>query len=431
MSANPLRPASRLPDAPGYPRLFGQWKVKNINHSMHPERTALVKDLTPKRRLVEANRRLASALDQVMEIIAILDVGDGSIIHSNAAFRRMFGYSTHALPKPTFTELFECRALAAALDQAGSGLTWTGRSSLKTHAEKDITFEGTVSPARNAEGVVESLIVRLRDISLEVEKDRYLLQAQKMNALGTLAGGMAHDFNNLVAAILSAAELIEMGIEPDSPIQKKVKIIQRVGARAKELSAQILNFNRRKDDTWTPFDLTGLVEEAICFLQSTLPVNVDVRSDLAKGVRIIGDPSQLHQVITNLGINGSHAMQPGGGTLSIELRYLNGGGRADEQPFSEPCALLTIKDTGCGMEPKTLARIFEPFFTTKELGHGTGLGLSVVHGIVQGHGGYLQVSSEPGKGSTFKIHLPVHRNMHRRLADRVAESHPGGYLCGS
>jgi len=428
MSANRLCHASRLPDALGSPRLFGQWKVKNISHSMHPESTAVVKDLTQKRQLVEASRRLASALDQVMEIIAILDVGDGSIIYSNAPFRQMFGNPLQTLPKPTFTKLFECRALAAALDQAGSGLAWTGRFSLKIPAGKSLTFEGTVSPVRNAEGVVESLIVRLRDITLEVEKDRHLLQAQKMNALGILAGGMAHDFNNLVSAILTAAELIEMGIEPDSPIQKKVKIIQRVSTRAKELSAQILNFSRRGDDAWTPFDLTSLVEEAIGFLQSTLPVNVDVRSDLVKGVRIIGDPSQLHQVITNLGINGSHAMQPDGGILSIQLKPFNGGRRAGEQPFPEPCALLTIEDTGCGMEPQTLEQIFEPFFTTKELGHGTGLGLSVVHRIVQGHGGNLQVSSEPGKGSTFKIRLPIHQDMPREVNDRVAKSRPSSYL---
>lgn len=370
----------------------------------------MVKDRTEKRQLEETSKRLSSALDQVMEVIAILDAGNGAIIYSNVNFSQIFGDPSHWAPEQKFTDLFECRILASALDQARSGKAWTGRSSLKTYAGKPIAFEGTVSPVRNGEGIVESLVVRFRDITLEVEKDRHLRQAQKMDALGALAGGMAHDFNNLIGAILHAAELIEMQIEPDSPIQRKLEIIQQVGGRARELSAQILNFSRRTDDTWVPFDLTSLVTEVISLLETTLPKNVQVCCDLAKGVRILGDPSQFHQVIMNLGINGSQAMQPGGGVLSIELQPGEAGRRVGDQSFLEPCVLLTIKDTGCGMDPQTLERIFEPFFTTKKVGQGTGLGLSVVYGIVHGHGGNLHVASEPGKGSAFKIRLPAYQD---------------------
>jgi signal transduction histidine kinase len=308
--------------------------------------------------------------------------------------------------------LLECRALAAALEQASSGLAWTGRSSLKTHEGKRIFFEGTVSPVRTAEGVVESLVVRLRDITPEVEKDHHLRQTQKLDALGALAAGMAHDFNNLIGAILTAAELIELQVGPDSPIKKKLEIIHQVGGRAKELSHQILNFSRRSNDHWRPFDMTGLVAEVIGALQTTLPANVEVQSALAEGVRVLGDSSQLHQVIMNLGINGSQAMQPDGGVLSIQLQHVEAGRREGDQPYPEACVLLTIEDTGCGMDPRTLERIFEPFFTTKQVGQGTGLGLSVVYGIVQGHGGALQVSSEPGKGSCFKVRLPVLQDLH-------------------
>jgi signal transduction histidine kinase len=293
---------------------------------------------------------------------------------------------------------------------------------LKTQAGKCIAFEGTVSPVRNGEGIVESVVVRLRDITLEVEKDRHLRQAQKMDALGALAGGMAHDFNNLIGAILHAAELIEMQIGPDSPIQRKLEIIQQVGGRARELSSQILNFSRRTDDTWVPFDLTSLVTEVISLLETTLPKNVEVRSDLARGVRVLGDPSQFHQVIMNLGINGSQAMQPDGGILSIHLQHAEAGRRVGDQSFLEPCVLLTIEDTGCGMDPHTLERIFEPFFTTKEVGQGTGLGLSVVYGIVHGHGGNLQVTSEPGKGSSFKIRLPDYQDTQKGLDERTPAS---------
>ena len=382
----------------------------------------MVKDRTEKRQLEETSKRLSSALDQVMEVIAILDAGNGAIIYSNANFAQIFGDPGHWAPDQKFSELFECRILTTALEQARSGTAWTGRSTLKIYAGKSIAFEGTVSPVRNGEDIVESLVVRLRDITLEVEKDRHLRQAQKMDALGALAGGMAHDFNNLIAAILHAAELIEMQTEPDSPIQRKLEIIQQVGGRARELSAQILNFSRRTDDTWVPFDLTSLVTEVISLLETTLPKNVQVRCDLAKGVRILGDPSQFHQVIMNLGINGSQAMQPGGGVLSIELQPAEAGRRVGDQSFLEPCVLLTIKDTGCGMDPQILERIFEPFFTTKQVGQGTGLGLSVVYGIVHGHGGNLHVASEPGKGSSFKIRLPAYQDTPNGLEEKTAAS---------
>ncbi|MDP1832268.1 MAG: ATP-binding protein [Geothrix sp.] len=416
MGTNQVDHSSRHPSPLPTHRPFGPGKYASLSDSRYRESVAVAKDVREKRQLEETSNRLSSALDQVMEVIAILDAGNGAIIYSNALFAQIFGQPSHWAPKQMFMDLFECRILATALEQARSGQAWTGRSSLKTLAGKTITFEGTVSPVRTVEGTVESLVVRLRDITLEVEKDRHLRQAQKMDALGAVAGGMAHDFNNLIGAILNAAELIEVQVGPDSPIQRKLEIIQQVGGRARELSAQILNFSRRTDDTWIPFDLTGLVTEVASLLQATLPKNVEVRNDLAQGIRILGDPSQLHQVIMNLGINGSQAMQPDGGVLSIHLQPAEAGRRVGDQSFLEPCVLLTIEDTGCGMDPLTMERIFEPFFTTKELGQGTGLGLSVVYGIVHGHGGNLQVASEPGKGSSFKIRLPVHPDLRKGLA---------------
>ena len=191
MGANRLCHASRPPD-PLHPfRPFREWKVTSLNESKQQESLAVLKDRTEKRQLEETSKRLSSALDQVMEVITILDAGDGSILYSNTMFSQVFGKPSLAAPKQRFMELFECRILTTALEQARSGQAWTGRSSLKTHAGKKITFEGTVSPVRNIEGLVESLVVRLRDVTLEEEKDRHLRQAQKMDALGVLAGGMA------------------------------------------------------------------------------------------------------------------------------------------------------------------------------------------------------------------------------------------------
>ncbi len=358
-------------------------------------------------RLEAANQRLASALDQVRDVVVILDAHEGAILHANTPFAHLFGTSSHWAPRTTFRELFDGSALASALDQACVGLPWTGCSSLKTYSGKRITFDGSVAPLCNAEGKVDSLVVRLQDISQEVERHHHIRQAQKMETLGVMAGGMAHDFNNLIGAILNAAELIEAQIEPGSPIRKKVEIIQRVGGRAKALSKQVLNFSHRTEDHWTPFELRPLVLEVINVLQTTLPPNVELHSDLASEIWILGDPSQMHQVVMNLGINASQAMQPQGGVLSIRLQQVESNLDAGDRVMLESCALLSLEDTGCGMDQVTLDRIFEPFFTTKDLGQGTGLGLSVVHGIIQGHRGHMQVTSEPGKGSAFKISLPL------------------------
>ncbi len=425
MGAHPSRHVSQSFDPLSATAGLAPWKSSNLNYLRHQENLALAQDSMEKRRLEETSKRLSSALDQVMEVITILDARDGFILYSNATFSKVFAGPGPSGPRQRFLDLFECRILTSALEQAGQGQAWTGRSSLKIHGGKRLTFEGTVSPVRNEEGVVESLVVRLRDITLEVEKDAHLRQAHKMDALGVLAGGMAHDFNNLIGAILNAAELIERQLPPESPIQRKLEIIQQVGGRARDLSAQILNFSRRTEDAATSFDLPDLVTEVSTVLQTTLPKNVEVRTDLARGIRMLGNPSQLHQVIMNLGINASQAMQPGGGVLSIRLHPLNAGRRESDQPFPEPCALLSIEDTGCGMDQPTMERIFEPFFTTKSVGHGTGLGLSVVYGIVQGHGGNLQVTSEPGKGSAFHIRLPILREAPGELDPRSTGSQSG------
>jgi len=357
----------------------------------------------------ERNRRLAAALDQVGEAMALVDAGSGTILYHNGLFLRMFGAPRFRSSGWTISACLESPVLCAALEGAREGRTWTGRATVRTASGRNVAAEGSISPVRATGGAVESLLVRLRDISQELEEDHQQLQTQKMDALGVLAGGLAHDFNNLIGAILNAAELIELQVGADSPIQPKLEIIQRVGGRARELSSQILNFSRRTDEKWRPFDLADLAAEAISVLEATLPRNVEIRSRLTEGITVFGEPSQWHQVLMNLGINASQAMQPTGGVLAIDLVHEELDPRVVDQLYTEPCALLVFTDTGCGMGEETLEHIFEPFFTTKGVGHGTGLGLSLTYGIIQRHQGHLHVTSKPGQGSTFKIRLPLHQ----------------------
>jgi signal transduction histidine kinase/CheY-like chemotaxis protein len=225
------------------------------------------------------------------------------------------------------------------------------------------------------------------------------LQMEKMDALGALAGGIAHDFNNILSAILSAAELMEWQLEADSPVRSKLEIIYKAGQRARALNQQILTFSRRTEEKRIPFDLSAVVKEVAALLRATLPERIRVQTDVASSVWVMGDPGQLHQVIMNLAVNGFQALKEQGGTLSLGLAE-------SEEPGAERMALLTVGDTGAGMSPEVRERIFEPFFTTKPEGEGTGLGLSVVHGIVHKHGGSIQVDSEPGQGTRFQVAIP-------------------------
>ncbi|WP_285569644.1 two-component system sensor histidine kinase NtrB [Geothrix limicola] len=375
-------------------------------------------------------RGLASALDQVPEGLALLDAKTGTLLHSNAAFSRIFNQSGPWPAGQNLLDLFgpevQYNILATALDQARTGKAWMGRVFLRTRAGREIWFEGTLSPVQNEQGLVESLIVRLRDITLESGNDWHPRVAQRMGTLGALARGVAHDFNNLIGVVLTTVDLMEMQVGPDSRIQSKFEIIRRVGGRAKELASQIMNFSRRSDGPWTPVDFTSLMEEVAKLLQNALPENVQLRSDIAEGLEVPGDSSQLHQVIMNLGFNASQAMQPAGGELYIQVQKVANEQGLVDPSYSGPCIQLTVEDTGCGMSVQTMERIFEPFFTTKDAGQGTGLGLSVVHDIIQRHGGNLRVSSRPGHGSSFQVFLPVYQDRRQGHRAHVAPSQING-----
>jgi len=238
-----------------------------------------------------------------------------------------------------------------------------------------------------------------------------LLQAQKIEALGTLAGGIAHDFNNLLAMIGTNAEL---GLaETQAGEQTRTSFVEIVNAtaRAKEVVGQILLFSRRQDSARKTISLLPVVEDALKFLRATLPANVEFRTTLEAGLPpVLANASQVYQMLMNLGTNAGHAMQAGG-VLSVSLdrtHVTTSEATACGDLHKGEYVRVTVQDTGVGMTRETLDRIFEPFFTTKGL-EGTGLGLSVVHGVVKDHGGAITVESEFGKGSAFRLYLPAAR----------------------
>jgi signal transduction histidine kinase len=249
--------------------------------------------------------------------------------------------------------------------------------------------------------------------ALEEEKIQFeekLRQAQKMESIGTLAGGIAHDFNNFLSAIIGYTELALIDAEKRSSLSRNLKEVLRAGARAKDLVKQILTFSRQVLRECKPIRITPIVKEALKFLRASLPTTIEIQQDLQSDALVMADPTQIHQVIMNLCTNAEHAMREKGGVLGVKLADFNfqTDFTSDHPELKSGTYLeLTVSDTGHGIPANVLARIFDPFFTTKETGEGTGMDLSVVHGIVRNYDGAITASSELGKGSTIRAYLPV------------------------
>lgn len=247
------------------------------------------------------------------------------------------------------------------------------------------------------------------------QSERQLQQVMKLQAIGTLAGGIAHDFNNILFPIVGYTELTMDDIPKDSQARQNLEEILKATNRAKELVQQILTFSRQGGQERKPLQVKFLIKEALKLLRATIPstIAIECRVDEKCGP-IMGDPTQIHQVIMNLCTNAYHAMQESGGTLEVALKEVDISFENSLERVGMKVGRhleLMVKDAGHGMGPEVLERIFEPYYTTKELGKGTGLGLSVIHGIVKNHGGDISVSSQPGKGTTFSVYLPVIDNI--------------------
>jgi PAS domain S-box-containing protein len=252
-----------------------------------------------------------------------------------------------------------------------------------------------------------------RDRQYEDKKklEYQLRQAQKMEAIGTLAGGIAHDFNNILAAIIGYTELADLQVPEGNKAKKNLKEVLKAGRRARDLVKQILAFSRKGEQERIPIQISPIVKEALKLLRSSLPTTIEIRQNIESDIGIVeADPTQIHQILMNLCTNASHAMREEGGILEVGIRNVEAGswdsefGQLDMPPGNY--LRLTVSDTGQGMTPEVLERLFEPYFTTKEKGEGTGLGLSVVHGIVKNYGGTITAYSEPGKGTIFHVYLP-------------------------
>ncbi|MFO7911395.1 MAG: cache domain-containing protein [Desulfotignum sp.] len=275
----------------------------------------------------------------------------------------------------------------------------------------------SIKPVKNAAGQIEFLILEGRDITdlKHAEADRRKLavqleKAQKMEAIGTLAGGIAHDFNNILSSIFGYTQLAQMNLVSPEKARNHLDQVLKGAQRAAALVQQILTFSRQTEYQKKPLKIHLIIKESLKLLRSSIPSTIDIQTDITSRPMVLADPTQMHQVIMNLCTNAYHAMTAGGGTLTVilENQYLDHKQLPVEKTVVPGEFMkLTVRDTGCGMDEKTLAKAFDPYFTTKEIGRGTGFGLALVQAIVAEHKGFVTAVSQPGKGSAFCVYLPL------------------------
>lgn len=372
------------------------------------------KDITEQEQAKEFTRNVLESID---ESFVVIDPGF-RIISANRAYCLQTGRRhdeiigekchmvSHGLDKPCFDVGEECPVLQT-FRSGGSA------SALHTHHAKDLTpryVEIKTFPMKNSEGLVTSVIEVINDATEKRKLEDQLRQAQKMESIGTLAGGIAHDFNNILTAIIGYGSLVLMKTATGDPRRQNIEHMLEAADRAAHLTHDLLLFSRKQIADKKSVDLNEIIRRVEKFLKRVIGEDIACSTLLSEGqLPVLADAHQLEQILMNLATNARDAM-PQGGVLTItterirfDAEFITAHGYGNPGVYS----MITISDTGKGMDEITRQRIFEPFFTTKDVGKGTGLGLAVVYGIVKQHEGYINVYSEPGQGSTFKIYLPV------------------------
>jgi signal transduction histidine kinase len=279
-----------------------------------------------------------------------------------------------------------------------------------THATRDgreVVVQSRWLARRNTEGDITEILESNVDITEQRRMEAQLRQAQKMEALGTLSGGIAHDFNNILAAVIGFTELLADHAVKGSRDAHHLTRVMEAGLRGRDLVRQMLTFSRKTEAEKKPLLLSSIVKETVKLIRAATPTTISIRvNTLSESGLILGDPTQIQQILMNLCANAAHAMREKGGVLDVELSDFSVYPSSHDGIEPGLYMKLVVRDTGTGIAPDIIDRIFDPFFTTKKLGEGTGLGLSVVHGIVTQSKGYIIAESEPGLGSAFTVYLP-------------------------
>ncbi|MBI5814344.1 MAG: PAS domain S-box protein [Nitrospinae bacterium] len=393
--------------------------------------TAAARDLTEAKLAGQERERLVTAIHQATEAIVITGA-QGIIQYVNPAFENTTGYKREEAigrnPGILKSGKQDDAFYKNLWETISGGDTWKGRFINKKKNGELFEEEGSITPVKSAAGEIVNYIAVKRDITRESKLERQTRKTQRLEALGSLAAGIAHDFNNLLSPIIAYTEMAIADLQDRGEIAGDLREVVKAAGRARDIVKHILTFGRESEHEKTPVMIHLAVKEALKLARVAISANIEIIEELdSQSGYAMADPSQVSQVVMNVSLNAAYAMRGTGGRITISVAIFE----ADREFIWNHPAMsagkyvrITISDTGPGMDEQTQERIFEPFFTTKPTGEGTGLGLSVVHGIVKGHGGEITVYSQPGEGATFNIYFPATEEK-ARAEDEPAAFHKG------
>ena len=356
-------------------------------------------------------QRIKFAIDQSFDAIGMA-TADGKHFYQNDTFTQMFGYDLKEIAAMHPKKLYQDQDIADQVFKSiMGGNSWTGQITMVSKNGRQIPIELRANAIKDENGRVVGLVGIHLDITDRLELEKRLQQAQKMESIGTLTGGIAHDFNNIMGIILGNAELALEDVPKWNPGHTNLEEIRKASLRAANIVRQLLSFTRISNQKLQPLEISLVIKDSLKFLRSTIPTTIDIEQNICvTDETILADPTQMNQIMMNLCINASQAMEQTGGKLTIKVENVtldDNSTRAYPELKKGKYVKVVVSDTGPGIDPKIIDRIFDPYFTTKGVGKGSGMGLSVVHGIVKSHSGSITVDSTLGKGTTFSMLFPL------------------------
>ncbi len=419
---------------------IGKWVVVSTNFMMintlvtilvaamlNSLKLALIKEQKTAIELREKREELMAIFKAIPDPFLVYDRLD-HVQYLNDSFADTFGWNLDEVRGSTipFTPEDQQKISCNVLNDTGKAKDAVIRFETKCFTKESMLLNISLSaaPIKGNTGDMVGIVVNMKDITELKKMEFNLQQAQKMEAIGTLAGGIAHDFNNILFPILGHAEMLLQDVPDDGLFRSGLGKIYSGALRAKDLVKQILSFSRQESSDLILMKMQPIVKEALALIRSSIPTTIEIKQDIRKECGSIkADPTQIHQILMNLTTNAYHAMDEMGGELKVTLKEIE----LDEFDLITPhltpgfYACLIVADTGTGMDKDLTQRIFDPFFTTKEKGKGTGMGLSVVHGIVKRMNGAINVDSEPGKGTKFYVYLPLANSASKNKNAQIKE----------
>lgn len=369
--------------------------------------------------------RFKKIIESSFDSIVITD-REGVITYVNPAFESVTGYKRQELlgrnPGMLKSGMQEEEFYRALWQRIGSGMPWKGEFINRRKNGDLYNVSAVIFPVLSDKGTILNYVSIQRDVTEEKRLHEQLVRTQKMDAIGTMAGGISHDFNNLLAAIIGYAEMIREDLPEDHPNFRHVVIIENAAKRGSELAARIVSATKTDRVEYRSLNLDTVIKDTLELLSRSFPKNISIETRLQEGLPpIMANASQVQQVIMNLAVNARDAM-PDGGRLIIQTEAPDFSVmRLHGLPAAGGFVKFSITDTGKGMDPGIVDKVFDPFFTTKAHGAGTGLGLYIVHAIVSNHGGSIHLSSEPGAGTTFHVYFPISAGVPEEEPPAVAE----------